>query len=203
MMRILFVGDGPRDKAVVPRLTERVLSVVIADQFRDWKSLRLHKSGTGGRYVRKLRYAVRVARDGNVSGIVAVVDADRAKRRERLKQLQDGRKLDRASLLQFPTAVGEAVPHVDAWLLDDPQAIRRALGLPANVSIPTVRTSKSPKRDLNELIDQSSQLGNSVSDVLAAIARLFDPTRCHHQSETGFKSFVADVSGEIGPVVKG
>lgn len=197
MMHLYFVGDGPRDEAAVPRLVERVLGAEVDTEFSAW--VRLHaRSGYG----RKLRYAIRRARDRNRKGVVATVDSDKAPPRERLRELRQARDDDRATSAPLPTALGEAVPHLEAWLLDDPVAVREALGLDPNESVPTIRKAKHPKTAINSLIEKSSD-DRSVLDHLSEIARQCNPDRCRHASETGFKSFADDVNTELGPLAGG
>ena len=53
-------------------------------------------------------------------------------------ELREARERDRMERPPFPTAFGEADPHGEAWLLDDPTAIRDALELDPEVEIPTL-----------------------------------------------------------------
>ncbi|MCH7885708.1 MAG: hypothetical protein IIC01_10715, partial [Planctomycetes bacterium] len=119
-MRLLFVGDGDRDAATVPHLVEGILGLEITDEFRSWKKLRLQPKSTprGLRgYTPKLMYAVRAARSRGLDGVVATVDRDAEEPRSRLAKLQEGRDLDRREDPALPTALGEANPHGEAWLL--------------------------------------------------------------------------------------
>src|SRR3990172_6353730 len=186
MIHVLFIGDGPRDEATVPHLVRPILAVEFVPEFRAWKELRLHRRGHG--VGRKLRYAMTQARDRNILGLIATVDSDKAPQRERLRQLQEARQQDRAKYAPFPTALGEACPHLEAWLLDDPVATRTALQLPADAQIPTVRETQSPKNKLQELVRASpfNRDEHTIIDVLSEIASYFDASRCRHQSETGF-----------------
>ena len=116
MIKLFFVGDGPRDEAVVPHLVAKILALdALQSGFSPWASL--HKKSKG--YARKLRFAIRQARDQNALGLVATVDSDESGRSGRLNQLRDGRDEDRQSAPPFPTSLGEAIPHLEAWLLDD------------------------------------------------------------------------------------
>jgi hypothetical protein len=97
----------------------------------------------------------------------------------------------------FPTALGEAVPHGEAWLLDDPAAIRAALDLGDEVDIPHVRRTRDPKAVVNGLIEQSRHRRENVLDVFADIARLVDHRRCSFPDDTGFTALVEDVRQEL------
>jgi hypothetical protein len=195
MIHLFFVGDGPRDEAAVPRLVERILNVPVRDEFSAWA--RLHRSGAGKGYGRKLRYATRQAKDRGADGLVATVDADKATKRTRLGELSDARDEDRASSPPFPTAIGEAVPHLEAWLLDDAEAVRHALQLAHDASIPTVRKTKDPKAKLDDLFALSYRK-DEVLVLLTDIARELVPSRCRHASSTGFKGFADEVQSELG-----
>ncbi|HEV7224363.1 MAG TPA: hypothetical protein VGN42_16760 [Pirellulales bacterium] len=132
MIHLFFVGDGPRDGATLPPLVERILGAEVSVTFREWRPL--HLRGKGG-YGGKLQFIIRAARDAGASGLVAVVDRDKDPRRRRLRDLAAGRAGDRASAPPFPTALGEAVPHVEAWLLDDLAAVRQSLRLAVAIEI--------------------------------------------------------------------
>ena len=62
MIRLLFVGDGERDAATIPRIVEIILSTSVGEEFRSWA--RLHSSPRG--YKRKLLFASRQARDAGI-----------------------------------------------------------------------------------------------------------------------------------------
>jgi hypothetical protein len=123
------------------------------------------------------------------------------KKGRRLRVVLRAREADRALSPAIPTALGEAVPHGEAWLLDDAVAVRAALNLPADTPIPTVRRSQNPKRTLHELLANSPRTGDRPLEVLADIARQLEPSRCTHGKKTGFHGFVGEVREESGPLV--
>lgn len=86
MIRLMFVGDGKSDEAVVPRLVERILGTGVAEDARGWA--RLHGSGRG--YHKKLRFAILAAKDSGAAGVVATIDRDRDRRGARLKAFAKG-----------------------------------------------------------------------------------------------------------------
>jgi hypothetical protein len=201
MIRVHFVGDGERDAATVPHLVRNILRIEIHETTTHWP--RLNSAGTG--FPKKLRFAMKQTIDAAADGLVAVVDRDKAEKRSRLKELQAGRAEWRANVIAppLPTALGEASPHGDAWLLDDPAAIRQALELADDVEIKTVRKTKEPKTTLNELIKGSKYRNEKdIKIVLADIARLVDHQRCAHRDETGFGEFVKDLIAEFGHFVR-
>jgi hypothetical protein len=193
MMYLLFVGDGERDAVTVPRLVERIVEVPVREEARPWA--RLHGAGKG--YGRKLAFAMRQAKDLGTSGLVAVVDADRDPKRGRLRALREARDAERQVAPPFPTAIGEAVPHGEAWLLDDAVAVRQALQLADDMDVPTVRKTKDPKGVLDGLWKQSRRARESALLLLADVARLVDPSRCRHVAETGYQAFAEDVRNEL------
>ncbi len=198
MIQLHFVGDGPRDGATLPRLVERILGAQVDGPFKEWRHVRLHgKSGYAG----KMKFVIRAARDDGASGLVAAVDSDKDPQRRRLRDLIAGRDADRVSAPPFSAALGEAVPHADAWLLDDPAAIRLALQLSADVEIQTVRQTKNAKATLQSLIEQSEIETEGLLVILAAIARAIDPSRCQHAKETGFNKFAEEIRRELGLLV--
>jgi hypothetical protein len=161
----------------------------------------LHRAGRG--YARKLRYALRQARDIEAEGLVATVDADAEKKRgTRLRKMKEVRKKDRerANLPVLPTALGEAVPHGEAWLLDDPVAVRRVLNLSEDERVPTIKRAKNPKKALHDLLAQSERAEDRPLAVWAEIAREVDPERCKHAKGTGFGAFINDVHEELDPL---
>jgi hypothetical protein len=202
MIRLLFVGDGPRDEASLPPLVGTILNTKIDNEsgFRAWKSIRV------GGYPKKLLFAIRIVRDRRLPGLVAVVDSDRQPARHRLRELIAARKKDRESTAPVPTALGEARPNVDAWLLDDATAVRDALQLSGNVPIPPVDKTPDPKAALNELIshslDMELQLNRDTSashtlPLLSEIAAQIAPNRCKRAKATGFHAFEQDVLTEF------
>lgn len=201
IIALLFVADGPRDAAVVPHLVEGVLGAAVTAEFRAWKSLRLNGRGGAKGYARKLAFAARVARDAELRGLVATVDTDTAEKGRRLRELKDAVTADRLRSPALPTALGEATPHLEAWLLDDAVAVRRVLQLDEEIAFPTVRRVKSPKEALNDLMASSSRGEDELMVILGQMASAVDASRCAHMGETGFKAFVDEVRYELLPLV--
>jgi len=196
MIRLLFVGDGERDAAMNPPLVKALTGSDVEPTARAWARLNL-----GGRgYERKLRFAIRQARDEGLHGVVATVDQDRSPGHDRLQALKDGRSQDRETSPPLPTALGCATPHAEAWLLDDHVAVRSVLELDAETPVPTVRKAKSPKDTLTGLHTDSPRADVPIREILAEIAERLDPARCAHKDETGFAAFADDVRDEIGPL---
>jgi hypothetical protein len=192
MIPLLFIGDGPRDGAMMPAIVKTILGNEIRPQTRSWA--RLNRAGSG--YDRKLLFAVAEARSQDLTGVVATVDADRSGP-ERITQMRAARERDRSRNLPVPIALGCAQPHGEAWLLDDPDAIREALGLPESHLLANVRKTNDPKAEL-EVAMRVCTLGEVRPLILmGAIAQRFLPGRCRHKEETGFRAFEDEVRREF------
>lgn len=193
-MKIAFLGEGPRDHAIIPKIVEKLLDQGIDASFLEWAGveLRLH----GGGIERKLLIALLNAQRDSRDALVATIDADKTKK-DRLAAMIDGRALHREKHPSLPTALGCAEPHAEAWLLDDPVAVRTALGLPAATAIPNVRDTKVPKKTLDQLIESSPREGVDHMVFLTEIAAAVEPDRCAHRKETGFARFQKDVEAEL------
>ena len=195
MIKLLFVGDGPRDRASIPSLVQNILAKPADCECDDWA--RLHHRGSGRGYRNKLLFAIRRAQADKKDGLVATVDSDSPVPSDRIKELKDARESLRRKERPFPTALGEAVPNGDAWLLDDPLAVCDALQLDRNTAIPVVTKVRDPKPELDKIISQSSRAGDDLLQVLAEIAQLVRMERSRHFSETGFEAFARDVAAEL------
>jgi len=202
MIELLIVGDGPRDAATVPHLLGRILGVNVKATFKRWA--RIHREGSGKGYRKKLRFAMMQAVDANATGLVMTVDADTDPRRQKLKALCSARDEERQSAPAFPTAIGEANVHAEAWLLDDQVAVRQGLHLAGGHPIPNVLRVNSPKEELEQLRRESDRGEDSIIAVLTDIAKLVEPSssRCPHWKETGLHRFTEEVRQELGPLAK-
>jgi hypothetical protein len=142
-----------------------------------------------------------VSRDlGGAHGIVAVVDRDRSSGRERLNELKAARDADRAKRTPVPTALGEANPHLEAWLLDDAEAVKSALQLPAGSPVPKV--AGDPKADLEALHAGSSRCGDPKVAAWKDIACAVRLTSSRNPKKTGFDAFLREVTAELGSLVR-
>jgi hypothetical protein len=198
MIRLLFVGDGERDAATNPHLVTVITGAQVDPTTRPWA--RLHEAGRG--YDRKVLFAILQARQDGLDGVVATVDRDTSPGRDRLHDLQAGRTRDREKHAPLLTALGVADPHAEAWLLDDPVAVRTALRLPPDLHIPTARQVESPKSEIGRLHRTSSRSDEPIRTLLIEIAQSLSVDRCQHGGETGFTRFVEDVRHEIGPLTR-
>lgn len=193
MMRLLFVGDGPRDCATVPHLVANILGEPVHPEFKAWKKIELIR---GGGYQRKMLFAIAEARTLGLDGIIATVDCDKSNRREKLSSLRRAREQDRCKpLARINTAVGEAIPHLEAWLIDDVKAVRTVLGVDEFTELAT-ESKNDPKGSLNLLIEASERTERPL-EILAEIAQALKLQRCTHAGDTGFEEFTEDVLAEF------
>ena len=167
--------------------------------FIAWREIRLH-GGTG--YRRKLAFAMRKAVDGRSDAVIAVVDRDRAGRQERIRQLRNARDHARSQGVNLPAACGQADPHAEAWLLDDAEAVKRALQLSATASVPSA-VAGDPKQLLEALHSQSPRATDGRIDVWCDIASQVTESRCRSPEKTGFSDFMQDVRRELRPLARG
>jgi hypothetical protein len=198
MIRLLFVGDGERDAATNPWLVATITGTAVEPTAIPWP--RLHSAGRG--FDRKLLYAIRKARHDGLQGVVATIDKDGSPGRDRLRDLEAGRTKDREQAAPLPTALGCADPHAEAWLLDDPVAVRQALRLDTVADIPNVRKTVSPKDALTALHARSPRATEPIRTILVEIAKALAPGRCEHAKETGFARFEKEAEAEIGPLTR-
>ena len=205
MIRVHIVGDGDRDGATVPPLVSNLLGVEVEGAFFPWNSPpeskgRKLRMNTKGGYAKKIAFAIERARKDRAAGVVAVVDRDVEPARERLRELRAGRDEDRRSNPPIPTAIGEAVPHGEAWLLNDRVAVRDSLYL-EDRDIDAIDES-DPKSSLDALIDASSRREEWRMDVLRDIAARVDRSRCPNASRTGFALLADEVRHEFRDLAK-
>ncbi len=78
--------------------------------------------------------------------------------------------------------------------------MRTGLGFEPGRRLKTVRDAKSPKDELDLLLEDVLEDEERAIDCLVRVARAVQPDRCPHAKETGFDAFVEDVRGELGPI---
>ena len=167
MAKLKIIGDGLRDKATLPPIVRSLLGCEFEAHGSPWQAGmgHLHKSQTMRRgkslkgYGRKLYLELRSARANGLDGLVAVVDQDRDRSGSKLKSMADAREIDREERASLATALGEAIPHNEAWLLDDLVAVRIGLALESDADVPVVTRCRYPKSDLTTALDQSAMRG--------------------------------------------
>ena len=205
---LLIVGDGPRDGFSLPPLVAAGLGRAIRHRFQDWhyvtiKGGRRMATGSrmqGGKTVRrKLLFLIETVLADGFDGLVVVTDRDTTDPRKQLREMIEWRAAARVEpeYHAVPVALGEANRHVEAWLLDDAQAVQTVCGLGAEFKIPAA-DCREPKEGLDPLLFAA---GFGVENGLAALAAGVVPDRCRRAGTTGFKQFLDDLRAELSAFV--
>jgi len=158
---------------------------------------------------KKAQFAKRQARNYGSAGVVFVMDSEGGPKAlaKRQGDLEKGRDHE---LPEFPMAVGVAHPCIEAWLLADASAIRRAVCLakdpevppePEKCPAPCQDEEENPKRLLANAAgtgkkslsaDECDRIAKAISDV-DLVCR-----RCPQ----GFAPFADEVRARIRPLFK-
>ncbi len=97
----------------------------------------------------------------------------------------------------MPTALGQAIPHGEAWLLDDAEAVKKVLGLAAMEKVPGVKNKRGAKALLEEMLARSPRKGERPTEVWRELAGTIREKRCRAPRATGFAAFAADLRREF------
>ena len=89
--------------------------------------------------------------------------------------------------------MGEANRHVEAWLLDDVQAVQAACRLGAEAKVPA-SDCREPKEEVDRLLFAA---GWDLEGGLHALAAGVVPNRCRRAGATGFEQFLTDLKSEF------
>lgn len=201
-LHLLMTADGPRDEVTVPYLVAGLLGEEVRAEFTSWKDIRVRGGAKGiGALGRKLLFLMRRAKDRGFAGLVATVDRDKDAASHKLSDLRQAREYDRANSKLTPAALGEAIPHVEAWLLDDPVAVRAALGFAPDAEIKSPTKIRSPKDELHALCGKC-KTGQSAIELLTQLAKQLAIAHCIHAQQTGFQQFATEVERELRPLCK-
>lgn len=189
MRSILYVSDGERDRRMLPPIVRKVIGEHDLVDFRAWHDIQLQ--GSFGRakttgYGRKLSFMIAAAARDDHS-LIATVDRDRAGS-ERLRELKQAR----GDIPPVAVAVGEAIPHGEAWLVDDLVPLRTHLGLDPHAPRPDL---KDPKASLHALIREADR--SDVLEIIESIAEDLAIERCQMARETGLAAFVDDLKDQF------
>jgi len=153
---------------------------------------------------RKVTAARKLANRNRSHAAVFVMDSE-GDLAGRTKQLVEGRDAGPSSL---PMAVGVAHPCIEAWLLSDPSAIRRGIGLPATPAVPeTPEDLPAPcqdrKRNLKTELariagSRKKDLSTKEKDSIAGAMNDMDLPRA--RCPLGFAPFADEVEDRIRPL---
>ncbi len=191
MIKVHFVGEGPRDEQSMPALVGSLTPTRFQATFSKWTKYRVHS------HRKKLLFALQLARDDNADGLIASTDQDNVGP-AKLNELKEARDEDRQENPPIPTALAVPNPHFEAWLLDDKVAVQEVYGIPTE-RIPNVQEVDNPKAELSALF-RSSELANAGRtefELLESISSKLDPTRCQHRQSTGLRAFLRDLKDEF------
>ena len=193
MIKVHFVGEGPRDEQSMPALVASITQTPFQPSFSDWTDYRVHSRG----FHKKLLLASQRARESNADGLIASTDQDTAGP-AKLRELQEARDADRQDYPRLPTALAVPNPHFEAWLLDDKVAVQNVYEIPTD-SIPNVNRVDNPKAELHALYRSSglADAGRTEFDTLKSISSQLDPTRCPHKQTTRLRAFLRDLKDEF------
>ena len=157
-----------------------------------------------GGLAQKVRFAKRQARLNGSAVAVFVVDSE-GDLTERNRELAKGRAMESGD---FPMAVGVAHPCIEAWLLADAAAIRRALELektpdvpehPESLPAPCRDRRSNPKTVLSACTKQDKR-ELSVAEKERIAAAMNDMDLVRDRCPLGFAPFAAEVDRYIRPL---
>jgi len=154
--------------------------------------------------VQKVKFAKRQAVYNRSDGVVFVLDTEGG-HKNCIRDLQQGRD---AAFPNFPMAVGAAHPCIEAWLLTDGKAIKRALNLaiapsmpaaPEDLPAPQHDRVNNPKTVLASFAGaKKSELSSADKDRIAAEIR--DTALICAACPLGFGAFALEVVQRIKPI---
>lgn len=158
----------------------------------------------GKGWTQKVKFAKRQAYYNASAGVVFVMDTEGEQTR-RMRELSEGRD---AAFPDFPMAVGAPHPCIEAWLLADPAAIKKGMGLTQSPQIPDdleglpapcQDRKRNPKTILAECCGGNrSELSAAEKDQIAAEMRMLQ--RLRDRCPTSFPPFADEVEQRIRPL---
>ena len=191
----------PRTKGVVPILLHALCGKPANMLVKRYGMPFMQQKGT---LPQKVRFAKRQARLNRSAAAVFVVDSE-GDLKGRMGDLAKGRKMESG---EFPMAIGVAHPCIEAWLLADGAAIRRACNLASNPNVPDEPESlPAPRHDRRDnpktALASAARAGQKELSVagkerIAAAMNHMDlvRTRCPRS----FAPFADEVDREIRPL---
>jgi len=231
-MRVLILGEGPTDlgrtkadhtfelEGALPLLARKLIEQADVETDIDmhglqWKQMprrslagacRMGRSMQG--FANKLWGLLGLKEGREADAIVAVVDRDGKRHKDRIQELNKGR--DELRKANKPCAVGVAIEMIEAWLLADEEALRTALNDPSIQRQPDPETlasrnensEQNPKGRLQRLMERS--LGGEIPQAdfpacYAEIARNTSLSVLEQRCSEGFQPFAGQVRELFGP----
>ncbi|HYV39710.1 MAG TPA: hypothetical protein VE988_28735 [Gemmataceae bacterium] len=152
----------------------------------------------------KVKFAKQQASVNGSAAAIVVVDTE-GDRKTRIAELAQGRN---ACLPNYPMAVGTAHPCIETWLLADPVAIAKGLGLgklptvpdrPEELSAPHKNRNANPKTALAAFsATRKSELSAAEKDQIALAIKDMNLVRA--RCPLGFAPFADEVEQHIKPL---
>ncbi len=152
----------------------------------------------------KVKFAKQTALYNRSAGAVFVMDSE-GKHRDRFAELSRGRD---AAYSELPMAIGVAHPCVEAWLLVDPLAIAKALGLsnpvvvppnPENLPAPQADRAQNPKTVLARCAERSAISSREATLIALEIT---DLAALRNRCPVGFEPFAQEIEERIAPLFR-
>jgi hypothetical protein len=190
----------PPNQGVVPILVHKLCGKpdVMLVKPRPYSSLQ------GKTRAQKVQFAKRQSLCNNSAGVVFVLDSE-GDLKGRQKELNDGRNREHP---QYPMAVGIAHPCIEAWLLADAPAIRRAFGLsqtpvvpesPEDLPAPAKDRNRNPKTVLRDVVGrEQAELGSKAKDQIAGTMN--DMALVRDRCPSSFAPFADEIKQHIRPL---
>ncbi len=154
------------------------------------------------KFWQKVKYFKQQAFYNGSAGAVFVMDSE-GDHKGRLAELVKGRD---SAYPDFPMAVGVAHPCIETWLLADPGAIARALGLPAPPDVPEdPENLPAPRKDRThnpKTVLAACAGGSPVSaqEATRIATEIVDLALVRRRCPVGFEPFAEEVDERIGPL---
>ena len=157
-----------------------------------------------GTLAKKVGFAKRQARLSRSAAVTFVVDSE-GDLAGRMDDLTKGRTMEPS---EFPMAVGVAHPCIEAWLLADATAVRRALGLardpqvpesPESLPAPRHNRADNPKTRLARMASAATR-ELPVTNKESIAAAMNDINTIRDRCPQGFAPFADEVEQYIRPL---
>jgi hypothetical protein len=162
-----------------------------------------HVGGKGrlhGKLARKVNRAVLQAKAKGCAGVVILIDQDRDRKTNRLEALRQGRESLAGNPIYPPCAVGTAIETFEAWMIADPEAIKKAGGDPSKAP-PNPEAHRTPKAAADRVFQTSG--GSGLGERYRVVALQADIGTLERRCPGGFKPFAEEVRERIGHVFQG
>lgn len=200
-MRVLVCGEGDNDIGKSAYETSEGTLQVLVSRLLEGKELEFERQPVmhlgarrrHGGFKEKLKLAFAELAHKDCEGLVFVVDRDREEKRgERLRKARDEVSEGK------PSAVGVAIRTLEAWLLADETAFKKAFQADTPSTTKDPESIKEPKKELQGRLDA---VGHSqYSEAYVALARHSRLEVLEQRCPEGFGRFADEVRELVGAV---